>query len=594
MTTTIESETKLRGVPVSPGIEMGTIFLLQEEGFHFPTHHIDSSLIDSELQRLERAWELTVQQIEEIRNAQHGQERQLTDEIIDIHLMLASDIPLHINNRIEQLVREDHCHIETAFHRALQELLDRLSKSPLQRSEDVADIGQHVLRNLVGRDLTQFDNMTSPVVVVAEDLSPSMTVRLPKDKVLAFVTAHGSRTSHTAIMARALEIPAVVGVPDLLDHVNDEDMIIVDGDRGTVVIQPTLQTLERYKKLQEEVHFRLACHLQFRDLAAETKDGFTINLVGNIEIPEDVESVLNYGAKGVGLYRTEFLYMNRKDLPSEEEQFYAYRSVVEALAPETVVLRTLDIGGDKFPSSIKLPKEVNPFMGWRAIRFSLEQPEIFHTQLRAIMRASAYGNLSIMFPMISEVREMRLATIALKKVQEDLRSEGYPFNEDIPIGAMIEVPSSALAMEGLVSLVDFFSIGTNDLIQYTLAADRGNERTANLYDPLHPGVLHLIKNVVDKAHAHQRTVAVCGEMAGSIEYTLILIGLMVDELSMSPIAIPEVKRFIRELNFEEAVEIANQALKLTEPEEIRDLLMQESCRFAPWMAELMDSRSSRE
>ncbi len=580
-------EYRIRGVPVSLGIEIGPTFVLQEEGIHLPTNRILPSEVDLELQRLEKAWELTVQQIEEIRASQQGHERQLVDDIIDIHLMLASDIPQHIGGRINQLIREDLMHAETAFHKALQELLERLTKSPLQRSEDVADIGHHVLRNLAGRDLTQFDGITNPVVVVAMDLSPSMTVRLPKDKVLAFVTARGSRTSHTAIMARALEIPAVVGVPDLLDHVSDEETLIVDGDRGMVIARPTIETVERYRHLREETRLRIEAHLQYRDLEAETRDGFIIHLAANIELPEDVETVLAHGGRGIGLYRTEFLYMNRKDLPSEEEQFHAYRAVAEAMAPEPVVIRTLDIGGDKFPSSIYLPKEMNPFMGWRAIRFSLEQPEIFHTQLRAIARASAFGNVSMMFPMISEVRELKLARAALERAREEVRVEGHTVNETMKVGAMIEVPSAALVMDGLVPLADFFSIGTNDLIQYTLAADRGNERTAYLYDPLHPGVLRLIQHVVEKAHQAGRPVAVCGEMAGSIEFTLILVGLMVDELSMSPIAIPEVKRLIRSISFEEAVSIAQGALAMNEPEEIREYLLRETKRLAPWTTDVL-------
>ncbi len=580
-------EYKFRGVPVSLGIEMGPTYVLQEEGIHLPTNRILPTEVEQELQRLEKAWEQTVQQIEEVRTSQQGHERQLVDDIIDIHLMLASDIPQHIGGRIDQLIREELMHAETAFHKALQELLERLTKSPLQRSEDVEDIGLLVLRNLAGRDVTQFDNITFPVVVVAMDLSPSMTVRLPKDKVLAFVTTRGSRTSHTAIMARALEIPAVVGVPDLLDHVADEDTLIVDGDRGVVIARPNSDTVERYRRLQEETRLRLEAHLQYRDLEAETKDGFTIRLAANIELPEDVETVVAHGGRGIGLYRTEFLYMNRKDLPTEEEQFHAYRAVVEAVAPEPVVIRTLDIGGDKFPSSIRLPKEVNPFMGWRAIRFSLEEPEIFHTQLRAIVRASAYGNVSMMFPMISEVRELKLARAALARAQEEVRAEGHPIHEAMEVGAMIEVPSAALVMDGLVPLADFFSIGTNDLIQYTLAADRGNERTAYLYDPLHPGVLRLIQHVVEKAHQAGRPVAVCGEMAGSIEFTLILVGLMVDEFSMSPIAIPEIKRLIRSIFFEEAVAIAQKAIGMNEPEEIRELLLRETKRLAPWTVDVL-------
>jgi phosphotransferase system enzyme I (PtsI) len=582
MSNEIKPEVKIRGLPVSLGIERGPAYVLQEEGIHLPTQLITPSEVEFHLTRLERAWEQTVHQIEAVRASQEGAERQLLDDIIEIHLMLANDIPLYIGSRTEQLIGQELMHAETAFHIALQELLERLSRSPLQRSEDVADIGQQVLRNLVGRDVTHFHDIQTPVIVVSDDLSPSMTVRLPKDKVLAFATSRGSRTSHTAIMARALGIPAVVGVPDLLEHVAEGEEIVVDGDRGLVVIRPIPETTARFERLRQEALLRAEAQVRYRDLEAETRDGFVIHLDGNIELPEEVDAVSQYGGRGIGLYRTEFLFMNRRDLPSEEEQFLAYRAVAEAIAPDPVTVRTLDIGGDKFLTSVHAPRESNPFMGWRAIRFCLQEREIFDIQLRAILRASAYGNVSIMFPMISEVRELRLAREALEQVHNQLRLEGIPTNERIEVGVMIEVPSAALVMDGLVPLADFFSIGTNDLIQYTLATDRGNERTAYLYDPLHPGVLRLIDQVVQKAHAAEKRVCMCGEMAGEIEFTLVLAGLMLDELSMSPIAIPEVKRLIRSINFEEAVPIARQALEMTEPDQIREMLRRKTLEVAPW------------
>lgn len=592
MSFSTRQETVIRGVPVSPGIASGPAYLLQHAGIHLPISTISPGQIESELARLENAWTTTVQQIEMIRANQKGDERQLVNDIIDIHLMLAQDIPVYIGGRIEELVRNDLMHVETALNTALQELLERMTKSPFQRSEDVADIGHQVLSNLVGMNLDQFENIDEPVIVVADDLTPSLTVRLPQGKVLAFVTARGSRTSHTAIMARAAQIPAIVGVPDLLESVDEEDFLIVDGDRGVLAIRPAEETVQRYRRIQEEAVHRIEALEHFRDLDPETTDAFTVPLAANIELPEEVISVKQYGGHGIGLYRTEFLYMNRRDLPTEDEQFLAYRKVVEESAPDPVIIRTLDIGGDKFPSSIRMPKERNPFMGWRAIRFSLEQPEIFHTQLRAMLRASIYGNLSIMFPMISEVREMKLACAAFNQVRDQLRAEGVEINDQIQVGTMIEVPSAALVMDGLLPLADFFSIGTNDLIQYTLATDRGNERTAYLYDPLHPGVLRLIRNVVSIAHQAGKKVSVCGEMAGSIEFTLILVGLMVDELSMSPIAIPGIKRLIRSISYEEAVGIAEKVLAMNEPEEIREYLLSETRRMAPWSADLlsMDSR----
>jgi len=580
-------EVEIRGLPVSLGIEIGPAYVLEEEGIHFPQHRIPSAEVERQIQRLEEAWDRTIRQIEETRSAHPTGERQLLDDIIDIHLMLAKDIPKYTRQRSHKLIREDRLHAETAFHSALQELAQRLGQSPLQRSEDVIDIGNQVIRNLVGMDITQFDDIESPVILVAEDLSPSLTARLPKGKVLAFATTRGSRTSHTAIMARALEIPAVVGVPALLEAVGDGDTVVVDGDRGRVVVRPGEATLGHYRRRQVDATRRIQAQLRYRDLQAETLDGFVIDLRANIELPEEVEAVLAHGGRGIGLYRTEFLYLNRADLPSEEEQYRAYRAVVEALAPNPVTIRTLDIGGDKFLSSIGAPKEMNPFMGWRGIRFCLEQPEIFHTQLRAILRASRHGNLSIMFPMIAEARELRLAAAALEAMKRELEEEGVAFNKEIAVGAMIEVPSAALMVGALAPLVSFFSIGTNDLVQYTMAADRGNERTAYLYNPLNPGVLRLVKEVVGGAHSAGKRVCMCGEMAGELAFSLVLVGLMVDELSMSPIAIPEVKRFIRSISLADAVPIAERALQMTEPDDIRDFLEECTCELAPWTAELI-------
>ncbi len=582
-------ELELRGLHVSLGITRGPAYVLRDEGFHFPIHSIPPSQVESEIERLERAFDETIRQIEELVSGQATAEKQLVDEIVDFHLMLAKDIPRYTAERTKKLISEDLMHAETAFHKTLQELIGLLGRSIVSRDEDVADIGQQILRNLTGKDLADFDDIDEPVILIAEDLSPSLTARLPRDKVLAFATTRGSRTSHTAIMARALEIPAVVGVPDLLNQIEEGQQVIVDGDRGRIVVNPTDRTVQWFGKRREASERRAEDLLRYRTLPGETTDGFVVGLRANIELPEEVEAVIAYGGDGIGLYRTEFLFMNRTDLPTEEEQFMAYRAVAESVAPKPVTVRTLDIGGDKFLTSFSAPKEMNPFMGWRAIRFCLEQPEIFGAQLRAMLRASQFGNLAIMFPMISEVRELRLALVALENAKTDLREKNIPFNEEVQVGAMIEVPSAALVIEGLAPLVDFFSIGTNDLIQYTMAADRGNERTAYLYDPLHPGVLKLIKNVVDVAHAAGKKVSVCGEMAAEIEFTLLLVGMRLDELSMSPITIPAVKRLIRSISLVESVPIAEDALSMTEPEMIRDYLDEKTRLAAPWTSELFES-----
>lgn len=574
---------------MSLGIVRGPAYILRDEGFHFPVHPISPEQVQHEIDRLDAAFEETVRQIEEVVLRKADGEKQLVDEIVEFHLMLAKDIPRYTGDRARALIREQHLHAETAFHRTLEDLIGLLGKSVVSRDEDVADIGKQILRNLAGKDLADFEDIEEPVVLIAEDLSPSLTARLPRDKVLAFATTRGSRTSHTAIMARALEIPAVVGLPNLLDQVAEEMQVIVDGDRGRIIINPSDRAAQWYDRRREASEKRAQDLLRFRTLPGETTDGFVVGLRANIELPEEVEAVLAYGGDGIGLYRTEFLYMNRTDLPSEDEQYLAYRAVAEAVAPRPVTVRTLDIGGDKFLSSVAAPKEMNPFMGWRAIRFCLEQPEIFGDQLRAMLRASHHGNLAIMFPMIAEVRELRLALKALEAAKADLRDKGIPFNEGVEVGAMIEVPSAALVMEGLAPLVDFFSIGTNDLVQYTVAADRGNERTAYLYDPLHPGVLKLIRNVVNVAHEAGKKVSVCGEMAAEVEFTMLLLGMRLDELSMSPIAIPAVKRLIRSVSLADAVPVADDALRMTEPEAIRDYLAEKTRQAAPWIVDVFES-----
>jgi phosphotransferase system enzyme I (PtsI) len=590
---TAVKEIEIRGLPVSLGIESGPAYVLQEKGYHFPLTRIEVSEIDRQIDRLEDAWDRTIRQIEETRRDRTSGERQLLDDIIDIHAMLAKDIPKHTRAQTVDLIRNERMCAETAFHFSLQDLIRKLGQSPLQRGEDVADIGYQVIRNLVGMEMAQFDDIEEPIILIAEDLSPSLTARLPREKVLAFATTRGSRTSHTAIMARALEIPAVVGLPSLLDQISDRAPVIVDGDRGRVVVNPSRATIEVYRKRREEAERRADEQMRYKDLEAETLDGFTIRLAANIELPEEVDAVIAHGGRGIGLYRTEFLFLNRADLPTEEEQYLAYSAVAKALAPMRVTLRTLDIGGDKFLTSINAPEEINPFMGWRGIRFCLEEPEIFGTQLRSILRASHHGNLAVMFPMISEIRELKLALAALEKAKADLKARGIPYNKNLEIGAMIEVPSAALMMKGLAPLVDFFSIGTNDLIQYTMAVDRGNERTSSLYNPLNPGVLRLIQEVVDAAHAVGKRVCMCGEMAGELGFTLFLLGMFVDELSMSPIALPEVKRLIRSVSLVDAVEVARRTLEMTDPDEIRHYLNEQTSRMAPWTEDFISRDEAR-
>ena len=387
---------------------------------------------------------------------------------------------------------------------------------------------------------------------------------------MGFVTDIGGRTSHTAIMAKSLEIPAVVGLEKATVKIKAGDMLIVDGSDGTVIMNPDARMLKQYHAKQQKF-FRFEKTLfGLKDEPAETLDGHRVEMAANIELPEEIDSVISHGANGIGLYRTEYFYMNRRGLPTEDEQFEAYKKVVTRFEGNPVVVRTLDLGGDKFLSQLEVPHEMNPFLGWRAIRFCLAKPEIFKVQLRAILRASAFGNIKVMFPMISGVEELRQAIAILEEAKEELRVRKIKFNEDIEIGAMIEIPSAALTCDLLAKEVDFFSIGTNDLIQYALAVDRVNEKIAYLYEPTHPAVLRLIKGIIDAGHKENIWVGMCGEMAGEVALGLILLGLGLDEFSMSPAAVPEIKYVIRNVRFDDAKKIAEKALTFSTGTEVEE------------------------
>jgi phosphotransferase system enzyme I (PtsI) len=399
-----------------------------------------------------------------------------------------------------------------------------------------------------------------------------------KQNVAAFVTDIGGKTSHTAIMAKSLEIPAVVGVEEGTAKIKPGDILIVDGIAGLVIVDPDEETLREYRQEAEKLKGIAERFLSVKDLPAVTLDGKVVVINANIEFPDEVPSVKLHGAEGIGLYRTEFFYMNRKDLPSEEEHYQAYKYVAEEMNPYPVIIRTLDLGGDKFLSQIQFPHEMQPFLGWRAIRFCLARPDIFKLQLRAILRASVHGNLKVMYPMISGVEELRQANKILEEAKQELKNKGASFNDDIKVGAMIEIPSAAMTVDILAKEADFFSIGTNDLIQYSLAVDRANEKVAYLYEPAHPAVLRLIKNIIDVSHKSKIEVGMCGEMAGEQNLTLVLLGMGLDEFSIPPQVIPELKYIIRSVTFKQAQEIAEQALKFctgTEVEEFTKIKLKE-------------------
>ena len=564
-------EKMLRGIPVSKGVSRSRVVVLDRTRIDPAKWGILESDPAGEEDRLQASLVQTRRQIlavqERLREALGAKDAQ----IFDAHLLVLED-PMLIE-QTTRLIREDLVTAEFAFHEASEKyakVLGKVDDSYLsERAADIRDVAQRVLANLMGQALcTGLADLTEPCVVVAHDLTPSDTAMMDPAMVLGFATEVGSRTSHTAILARSLRIPAVLGLGEAISELHTGESVLLDGFNGFVVIDPSEQTLFEYGQLVDRQTSIEESLEVIHDDTAETRDGHRITLSANIERAADVESVLQCGAIGVGLFRTEFLFINRSDLPDEEEQFAAYRKVTESLAPDPVIIRTLDLGGDKLLSHVNVAEEMNPFLGWRAIRLCLQEKDLFRTQLRAILRASVFGNLKIMYPMISGVEELEAANVLLDECREQLRDDGVAFAEDVEIGVMIETPSAAMIADSLARRVKFFSIGTNDLIQYALAVDRLNEKIAHLYEPTHPGILRLIKATVDAGQAHGIWTGICGEMAGDLAAVPLLLGLGVSELSVTPSMVPRVKMLIRSIEMSEARKLAEYALDSDSPKEI--------------------------
>ena len=573
----------LKGIPAAPGVAIGKALLFDSEALHVPKRPITDEQIPYEVFRFEEALILTRRQILGIQRRLAEDMGQEHAEIFNAHLLVLEDPTLR--EEILNGLKAQHLNVETIFNDVLRRHLRVFAKTEDEylrdRTADIDDVRKRILRNLLGKMETAAPLAEEPGVIVAHDLSPSETALMHKRHALAMVTDIGGRTGHTAIMAKSLEIPAVVGVEVATKRIKKGELIVVDGIRGEVVVDPDPETIRHYEMEQrrlQEINRQL---LQLRDVPAETLDGRRVVLSANIELPDEIPSVIAHGADGIGLYRTEFFYLNRTDLPSEDEQFQAYKSVAEQLKPHSVIIRTVDLGGDKFLSALNLPSEMNPFMGWRAIRLSLARPDLFRVQLRAILRASHYGNLKLMFPMISGLDELRRANEILHEVKTELTQERVPFDDQIEVGAMIEVPSAALTCDLLAQEVKFFSIGTNDLIQYALAVDRVNEKIAYLYEPTHPAVLRLTKQIIDAGHATGLWVGMCGEMAGEPALALLLLGLGLDEFSVSPVQLPLVKKVIRTVEYRTAQAIAQQALTLRTGKEVEAFLTAHLQQFAP-------------
>ncbi|MCJ7645325.1 phosphoenolpyruvate--protein phosphotransferase [bacterium] len=564
----------LKGIAASPGIVIGRAFLLEEEEFYISKRTIDDSDMKQEIIRFRKALTETIEEMDGIRQKVLKQLGKRHVRLFDVYVLILED-PI-LRNDVIKMVTEQRVNAEYA----LQMVIDKITKTfniiddgyLRDRSRDILDVGKRVLKRLLGREREELATLPSPVIVVAHNLTPADTIAMRKENVIGFVTDIGGRTSHTVIMAQSLEIPAVVGLKNVTKKVKPGDTIIIDGTEGIVIINPDSLTVENYERQKIKYSDTEKVLKKLTDLPAVTADEHSVELHANIEVPEEIPSVHAHGATGIGLFRTEYIYLNRIDLPSEEEQYRQYASVAQKMMPYPVIIRTMDLGADRFVGEFGISPERNPFMGLRAIRLCFRYPHVFKTQLRAILRASVEGNLKIMYPMICSVEELRHANQLLEEVKNELRKEEIPFNENMEAGVMIETPSSALIADILAQEADFLSIGTNDLIQYTLAVDRVNENVAHLYKPLHLSILRLIKRVIDAGHQFGKCVGMCGEMAADPSFTKILLGMGLDELSMSPLSIPKIKNIIRSANLTRAQELDNRILATSTQEEVNEII----------------------
>lgn len=582
-------ETVLRGIGVSPGVASGPVYVITGEESPCVERTLDESEAPAEVRRFEAAVIETRRQIDRIQKNVSKAMGKRDATIFDVHKMVLDDGAFA--EETVRRIQHDRLNAEAAVRDVVGRYADALAVVEddylRERVADIKDVARRVLRNLMGEKNSALELVPMRSVVVASDLAPSETASLRKELVLGFATDLGSSTSHTAIMARALGIPAVVGLGDITKQVVTGQEILMDGTEGVVILNPSDRSLRKYGRLAESRHAIQTGFHHLRDLPAETKDGHRITLSANVELLEEVRDVRRYGAEGIGLFRSEYLFIARNDLPSEEEQYAAYREVVTLLAPDPVIIRTADLGGDKFASAVTMPQEINPFLGFRAIRFCLAQPEMFKTQLRAILRASAHGKVRLMYPMISNADEVIRANALLDECRSEFRSRKIPFDEGMQVGVMIEIPSAALTSDLIAPHVSFFSIGTNDLVQYTLAVDRVNDRVAHLYEPTHPAVLKLMKMTVDNGHAAGIWVGICGQMASDPVMVPLLLGIGLDELSVVSASVPIVKEVVRRMSIAEGKELASWALAAGSAGDVLARCRDLTGRIAPEILELV-------
>ena len=590
------------GIAASPGIAVGRAFVIDRRRIKVPKRHIPAEEISAELVRLDEAVSRADLQLERLKRKLRETDEEQTGVILEAYQLILHDE--HLINPTRRRIRDEKINAEWALHKTVEEIKQRFDAIDQEyfreRRSDVEFVGEQVLRNLDGTPATDAPQVPPPQgsVVVAHDLSPADTVHLHKSLVAAIVTDAGGRTSHTSILAQAFGIPAVVGLDTITEAIGSGDLLVVDGNRGEVILCPTHEQVEEYRFKARSQHKRIEALLGDRDAPAETKDHARVGLLANIEMPDEVPYALDYGAEGIGLYRTEFLFLDRADLPREEEHFMHARGVVRRVAPFPATFRTFDLGVDKVApflhkmvgASLGVPteKEPNPALGLRSLRLCLRETALFKAQLRGLLRASTHGRMRLMFPMISGVQELRAAKAILEECKAELRREGLPFAEDIPVGIMVEMPSAVMVADHLARECDFMSIGTNDLIQYALALDRLNEHVGYLYQPLHPAVLRMVKRTVDAGHAAGKRVAMCGEMAGDPLFSIVLLGLELDDLSMSAVALPLVKRVLRQAHAEEAKRLVASLLELPSAEDIEAVVRD---YMKHYLADLEDLRT---
>jgi phosphotransferase system enzyme I (PtsI) len=574
---------KLQGIAVSPGVAIGEALVMDNEGFRIPRRFVSRDAVEDEMERLDKAVAAGAAEIARHRDTVSHELGEKYGAIFEAHLQMLQDARLR--SELEEMIRQRHYSPEYAVSRTLRryaQVFQRLESSYLaERANDIFDIEKRLLRHLLGRRREEISHLTSPVLVLAHNLTPSETANLDRRFVRGFVTEVGGPGSHTAIVAEALEIPAVVGTGLFLTDVSGGDLLIIDGDKGLVILQPDEETLAHYRHEVKELRSQAARLETLRDLPAVTSDGARIELLGNIEFPYEVDHCVDRGADGVGLYRTEFLYLGSETEPTEETHYQAYCQVVEAMGGKPVTIRTLDLGADKLPHQATPEDERNPALGLRSIRLALRNLPVFRTQLRAALRASAAGNIQIMFPLISTLLELRQAKMVLADVMEDLDERGIEFDRRLAVGIMVEVPAAVILIDRFLEEVDFLSIGTNDLIQYTLAVDRSNKDVVALYNPADPAVLKLITIAIEAADRKQVPISMCGQMSGSVIYTMLLLGLGLRRFSVAPSAIPEIKHVCRHVSIEQCRAVAHRALTMENARDIKSFLKGELKKRVP-------------